>query len=237
MTDVREAARTMRQRIGDEGFVERLRASAPGLGFLSQVELDASLDQVLREHDPEADVHVFGYGSLMWNPALEHRYSCKAEIRGWHRSFCLHSHIGRGCAEHPGLMLALDAGGACAGMIICIDAAKSRDELRLLWRREMLTGAYVARWISASTPRGAVRALTFIVNHSHPRYVRGLSVEQMAHLINTGRGALGTCREYFDATVTKLRALGIRDATMERLSVALGGGDISVRLTNSFIGP
>jgi glutathione-specific gamma-glutamylcyclotransferase len=44
----------------------------------------------------------------------------------------------------------------------------------------------------------------------------------MARMINTGAGSLGTCREYFDATLRKLESLGIRDAGMERLRAAAG---------------
>jgi glutathione-specific gamma-glutamylcyclotransferase len=59
------------------------------------------------------------------------------------------------------------------------------------------------------------------VNRSHPRYVNDLPVAEMARMINTGAGSLGTCREYFDAALDHLATLGIRDAGMERLRVAV----------------
>lgn len=186
-------------------------------------ELDASIESILSLRDGDAAVHVFGYGSLMWNPAVEHTGAARpAKVHGWHRSFCLRSVIGRGSQERPGLMLALDRGGACHGLLLQIEPRKVRDELRVLWRREMLTEVYEARWVTANADGMPVRAITFTVNRSHPRYTRSLSPDEMARMINTGAGSLGTCREYFDATLQKLEALGIRDAGMERLRCAAG---------------
>lgn len=65
-------------------------------------------------------------------------------------------------------------------------------------------------------------AITFTVDRAHPRYAKELPIQEMARMINTGAGSLGTCREYFDATLQKLTALGIRDAGMERLRAGVG---------------
>ena len=213
-----------RARIRDEGFIDSLRAHVPaGIVIHTQAELDASLEGVLARHGEDSDIHVFGYGSLMWNPALDHVEASKAKVQGWHRRFCLRALFGRGCEQYPGLMLALDRGGACYGMLLRIEARKVRDELRLLWRREMFTGVYEARWVTAWSGHSRIRAITFTVNRSHPRYTNGLAVDQAAHLINTGRGVLGSCRQYFDSTLDRLKALGVRDAGMERLRIAIAG--------------
>ena len=74
----------------------------------------------------------------------------------------------------------------------------------------MLTEVYEPRWVNADVDGVPVRAITFAVNRSHPRYTKALSLHEMARMINTGAGALGTCREYFDATLQKLETLGIR---------------------------
>ena len=47
----------------------------------------------------------------------------------------------------------------------------------------------------------------------------------MAQMIRTGRGSLGTCRSYFDATLEKLEAIGIKDAGMERIRLAVKNAD------------
>jgi len=81
----------------------------------------------------------------------------------------------------------------------------------------MLTEVYLARWVTADVEGMSVSAITFTGNRSDPRYTRTLTLHEMARMINTGAGSLGTCREYFDATLQRLESLGIRDAGMERL--------------------
>ena len=193
----------------------------PGTRIRSEAELLASLEGVLEGHDPGTDVHVFGYGSLMWNPAFEFSASARARVPGWHRRFCLRLLIARGTPSVPGAMLALDRGGSCDGVLFRIPAAKAFGELQLLWKREMATGAYEARWVAAREGGRQVRALTFVVNRAHPRYIGGLPIEQVAHMICTGEGVLGTSRAYFEDMLRSLAAMGVRDAGMERLRGAI----------------
>ncbi|EEV1192103.1 gamma-glutamylcyclotransferase, partial [Escherichia coli] len=49
----------------------------------------ASLAATLACRPDERPVWIFGYGSLMWNPALEFTESCTGTLVGWHRAFCL----------------------------------------------------------------------------------------------------------------------------------------------------
>ena len=66
----------------------------------------ASLAATLACRPDEGPVWIFGYGSLMWNPALEFTESCTGTLVGWHRAFCLRLTAGRGTAHQPGRMLA-----------------------------------------------------------------------------------------------------------------------------------
>lgn len=223
MNAAAQRAQITREGILDDGFLAKVYAHLPADARLrTPEELEASIEAVLARHDRDTAVYVFGYGSLMWNPAVDHAGARAAKVHGWHRSFCLRSIIGRGSHERPGLMLALDRGGACHGMLLQIEPRKVRDELRVLWRREMLTEVYEARWVTARVDSTSVPAITFTVNRAHPRYTKALPLQEMARMINTGEGSLGSCREYFDATLEKLAALGIRDAGMERLRAAAG---------------
>ena len=43
--------------------------------------------------------------------------SVRAVARGWHRAFCLRTHRFRGTPDQPGLMMALDRGGQCRGVL------------------------------------------------------------------------------------------------------------------------
>jgi cation transport protein ChaC len=199
----------------------RARANAIGQPLRGDAELDATLDAILHHHEPGRDILLFGYGSLMWNPAFHFVEEHVGQVRGWHRRFCLRMLAGRGTEERPGLMLALDRGGACRGVVFRIAAAAARTELSLVWRREMLSGAYLARWIHVLTPAGHARAVTFVVNRTHPRYAGMLNDDEVAAIIATARGELGSCQTYLDETRGKLLSFGIKDAALERIAAAL----------------
>ncbi|MFL6660614.1 MAG: gamma-glutamylcyclotransferase [Rhizobacter sp.] len=211
-----------RERLRDGTLLDGWRANPPpGVRLRSEAELEVSLAEVLRSHEATADVHVFGCGSLMWNPALEYAQALRARVHGWHRRFCMRVLLARGSPQEPGAMLALDRGGACHGMLYRIAADKVASELHLLWRREMAAGSYDARWVPVVAEGRTLRALAFVANRRHDRYIGHLPPEQVAQLICTGKGSLGTCRSYFDATLQALETLGIKDAGMERLRRAV----------------
>ena len=215
-----------REHLSQGTLLHALRANPPaGLILRSDAELERTLKEVLSSHEAGQDLHVFGYGSLMWNPALEVAETRVARVHGWHRGFCLRMIFARGTPEEPGAMLGLDRGGACRGLLHRIDAANVEPELRLLWRREMLAGAYDARWVRATVGARPIRALTFVVNRAHERYIGGYPIDQVAYLIRTGRGPLGTARGYFDETVLTLQRLGLLDAGIERLRRAIRDAD------------
>ena len=187
------------------------------------------MSETLRGHDPGADLHVFGYGSLMWNPALDAADVQVARVAGWHRRFCLRSIFGRGTPETPGVMLALDRGGACRGLLFRIEASRVQAEMRLLWRREMIAGSYDARWVCARVGGESIRALTFVASRAHDRYIADRTPERVAHLILTGRGSLGSARAYFESTREALARLGISDPNIERLRRAVLAAESAFR--------
>jgi cation transport protein ChaC len=187
----------------------------------TEAEMSALLDSSLARHDPAQDLWVFGYGSLIWNPAFEYAEARPAHLHGWHRRFCLKMFMGRGTRETPALVLALDRGGACRGLAFRIKAPMVRQELEILWQREMFGGAYHARWVTLRAGEERFPALTFVINHAHPRYIKELSVAQTAAMIAAAKGDLGTCREYLENTMAHLHALGLDDAGLARIAAAL----------------
>lgn len=196
-------------------------AQYPDTRYRTDAEMAVLLEEILAQHDAAQDLWVFGYGSLIWNPAFHYIEKRSALLHGWHRRFCLKLFIGRGSPETPGVMLGLDQGGACHGVAFRIAAAKVREELGILWQREMYGGAYHARLLKLETADGPISAVTFVINRDHPRYIRELSLEQTVALIATGCGDLGTCREYLENTVTHLRQLGLNDDGLARIAAAL----------------
>ena len=186
----------------------------------SEARLARSVDATLAAL-PSGDVWVFGYGSLIWNPLLHYAEKRGAKIYGAHRSFCLWSRVNRGTPEAPGLVLGLDKGGDCAGVVYRVERARAREELLLMWRREMSTGAYIPTWIKAGTPLGAVRALCFVIDHRLPSYAGRLDPEIAAQTINSAAGLYGPCLDYFTNTAQGLREHGIHDDEMHAVGTAL----------------
>ncbi len=207
-----------REGLADGSLLANIRARVlPGMIVRSDAEIMESLDQTLAAHDPAADVWVFGYGSLMWNPAFAYAERRVGVIRGWHRRFCLWLEMGRGTPDNPGLMLALDRGGTCRGVAFRIPAHAVRHELLLIWRREMFGTAYLARWTQVVMAGATVPAITFVVNRAHPRYAGRLSDAETASRIASASGVLGTCAAYLRNTLEHLESLDIRDAGLLRI--------------------
>ena len=204
--------------------VERVRrladavAARGGVPFMSEEARRASL-KAIRESVPAGqDAWVFGYGSLMWNPAINVVDSRKAHVRGYHRTFCLTLGVGRATPEKPGLMLGIDRGGSCTGVAHRITADEVESELSILWLREMMSGAYEPRWVNADVDgHKRTRVLTFVINRSHPRYEGTLPEGDVARRIALAEGILGTNREYLYRTVKHLAELGIEDGPLRGL--------------------
>jgi glutathione-specific gamma-glutamylcyclotransferase len=190
---------------------ETFRREHPGVPVLSDAEQEASLRHILDRHEPGADVWLFGYGSLVWNPLVHHEERRVARLHGFHRSFCLWSHVNRGSLQKPGLVLALDAGGSCRGVAFRIAGHHAADELRLLWRREMVLGAYAPRWTAVDTGNETVEAIAFFVNRDHANYAGKLPLETVIRTLVSTRGQLGTPAEYLLETVRGLVEHGVRD--------------------------
>lgn len=167
-------------------------------------------------------IWVFAYGSLIWNPLFPVAEQRIARIYGYHRSFCLWSRVGRGTRENPGLVLGLDDGGTCTGLVLRIDAAHAQDELALLWRREMVTGAYAPTWVRARTPAGAVNAIAFVIDQRSHAYAGRLPEAAIASNIREAAGLIGPCSEYLQKTAAGLAAHGIDDTCVTRLARLCG---------------
>ena len=215
-----------RERLLDGSLLAEWRAAAlPGAPLRSDAEIEASLADALsrRPGNRGADVWVFGYGSLIWNPTFLFDERQAAVTKGWHRRFCIWTRTGRGTPDRPGLTLALDRGGACRGVAFRIPAEQTGQELLLLWRREMASGVYDARWASLRLADGRrTDGLTFVANRSHERYVRDLTTAEIASCLATARGPLGTCAEYFHNTVEHLDQLGLPDNGLHRIRREMG---------------
>jgi cation transport protein ChaC len=191
--------------------------SGLGMQLLSESQLQESIRVTLNSHKPNTDVWLFAYGSLIWNPAFKFIERRVGTIYGWHRRFCLRAPVGRGTPEHPGLVLGLDCGGSCRGVVYRIPAADVESELLLLWRREMVIGSYIPRWVKVVDGTEEVCAIAFIINRHHPDYAGKMSFETTVNTIAIAKGELGSSAEYLMQTVKGLETVGIEDKQLLRL--------------------
>lgn len=173
--------------------------------------------------DPDGHLYVFGYGSLIWRPGFAHASAHPALLRGFHRRFCIWSHHYRGTPEAPGLVLGLDRGGACRGLAFRVPGVEAAAALAYLDARELPDGAetvYHRRLVPARLLDSGrmARAVAYVANRGCRLYCGRLTPEAAAAAIARGHGRMGPNREYLLNTLAHLRALGVRDAGLDRIA-------------------
>lgn len=198
----------MDQAMRDAGYPDTWRRT--------EAEREATRVEALQGRT-DRDLWVFAYGSLMWDPAFHFREIRTARLTGYHRRFCLRTRLGRGSFEKPGLMAALDHGGACNGLTFRIDRDMIDAETRILWSREMMMLAYDPVILDVATPQGTIDALAFVINRSSENYLEELRMEEAAGLIAQARGLFGSNLDYLDNLAEHLTQLNIEDVDFSRL--------------------
>ena len=186
--------------------------------ILSDAAHRCSVRETLRNRpDGAGDVWLFAYGSLIWNPMVDFVEKRVALVRGFHRRFCMWTHIYRGSPADPGLVLGLVPGGSCRGVAYRIAAEDAQAELELVWRREMINGGYHPTWLRTMTAGGRGWALGFVSDRRYAGYAGLLPEERVAGIVARARGYAGSCAAYLFDTTAHLESLGIRDAALWRV--------------------
>jgi cation transport protein ChaC len=178
-----------------------------------------------------AELWVFGYGSLMWQPGFAFTERAPAALIGAHRSLCIYSFHHRGTQERPGLVLGLDEGGACRGIAFRVEAGKRDETVAYLRAREQVTDVYVEAIKQVSLLDGSGRhcdAVCYMADRGHPQYAGRLPLARQAALVRSAAGLAGGNVDYVLNTVRHLEEVGIHDAELtalaKRLTAAAGGG-------------
>jgi len=204
--------------------VARIHRTVPDTGPPPGMELhnDADYaDWVVRVTGaaPEGPVRLFAYGSLIWKPEIEHTAETPATAHGWHRSFCLRMIRYRATPDCPGLMMALDRGGTCKGVLYDLPDQDRAPLLDRLFRREFTVKPInsMPKWITVQTEAGPETALTFVMNRASPAYTGRIALADQAAMLSRACGHWGSGAEYLMNTVTHLEARGIHDSTLWRL--------------------
>ncbi|TVQ33045.1 MAG: gamma-glutamylcyclotransferase [Geminicoccaceae bacterium] len=167
---------------------------------------------------------VFAYGSLLWQPEFPPLAQHRATLEGYHRSLCLYSWVHRGTKERPGLVLGLDVGGACHGMVQAYDLHDEPRVLADLDRRELPDDSYHRVRVEVATETGPVHAWAYVVNHASVQYAGLLPEAELLRLVRQGVGQRGRNVDYVVSTVAHLEAIGIDDPALRALVRALQPG-------------
>lgn len=164
-------------------------------------------------------VWVFAYGSLIWKPAFRAAEQRRGAAFGWHRSFCLDMVRWRGSAEQPGLMMALERGGRCNGVIYRLPDGEKPAQIERLLRREISDHESISsvRWLPVHTAQGALRALGFWVGVKGRGTSPNQPLDKVARVLARACGHIGSGAEYLYNTVSHLEAVGIHDRNLWRL--------------------
>lgn len=180
---------------------------------MTDADYQAELNGILGSRD-DGPFWVFAYGSLLWNPDFEFEERKPARLRGWHRAFCMKLSRFRGSEDQPGLMLALDHGGSCAGEIFRIADDAVEAQINKLVRREVpyTRRARAWRWVDADAGGARLRALTFYAGMRRDLYYVNLPIHAQAHMLARAAGHGGSGAAYLHQTVMKLDELGIHDS-------------------------
>jgi cation transport protein ChaC len=176
--------------------------------------------EILASHPaPQGPTALFAYGSLIWKPEIPHTAEVEARAHGWHRAFCLRQFRFRGTPEFPGLMMALDRGGSCRGMLYTLPEADLPGQLNRLFRREFTVKPItnMPRWIWVEVQGVRQPALTFVMNRASASYAGRMSTDAVADVLSRSCGHIGSGAEYLYNTVSHLEAKGIHDAGLWRL--------------------
>jgi glutathione-specific gamma-glutamylcyclotransferase len=192
--------------------------SIPGYRPVTDEDHAESVARMLATRPP-GPFWLFGISSLIWKPETAFVEMRMATARGWHRRFCLGmEHRYRGNPEQPGVMMALDRGGSCKGVVYRLPEEGLEAELHKLTRRERSTtpASFPWRWIDVYAGDMKLKALTFAMDRKSLRYM-ALSDEATADLLAVACGFRGSMAEYLFATVSKLEELGIHDRNLWRL--------------------
>jgi len=159
-----------------------------------------------------AEQWIFGYGSLIWEPAFAHSEAQPGFVLGWQRRFYQRSPDHRGTAEAPGRVVTLvpDPAGLCWGMAYRVDSAGMTGVLDRLDLREQ--AGYQRTWMEVhlrDRPE-SVRAVVYLADRSNPNFAEA-PVDQIAEVIRRARGPSGSNRDYLERLHAVLHEIGGRD--------------------------
>jgi glutathione-specific gamma-glutamylcyclotransferase len=198
-------------------LAEKMRGLGVPEWWYSDETREAMRQEALAGHR-NADLWVFAYGSLMWDPAIEFAEVRRAYIPNYARRFILKDIYGaRGNAEMPGLMAALDKGSGCDGLLFRISLDQVDKETEVLWRREQVGPAYTPVFVKARVDETPIEALTFVADYNAELIDQTISREEQIRFLATGTGFAGSSMDYLRNIHKKFTILNVHDEEVDSL--------------------
>ena len=191
----------------------------PGTTRLTDADFAGLARDLLAPIPTGQDIWIFACGSLIWKPAFAIEEQRPAMLRGWHREFCIRVVGFRGSPDCPGLMMGLERGGACRGVMQRIAGDTAPQRLDQLLRREMSfkPATNRPRWVTVESEGERRPAIAITVDRRGVAYAGRHSAEATAAILARACGHWGSGAEYLMNTVAHLEALGIHDRYLWKL--------------------
>jgi glutathione-specific gamma-glutamylcyclotransferase len=185
-------------------------------------QIAQSLHDTMLARPSGGELWLFAYGSLIWNPLFEVDERRVATIPGWQRSFCLRTVAGRASSATPGRMLSLVPGASTAGIALRLSSERIDEDLRVIWIREMVNGAYIPTWAPITLDDGTAKtALVFVANPDNALHADHADISEVAPFIAAATGPLGTNADYVKLLRSALHDREISDPYIEQLAKEL----------------
>lgn len=190
----------------------------------SRLNLPLTNEKQVLKNVNDVGLWVFGYGSIIWRPAMPYTVAYSATVTNWSRRFWQGSHDHRGTIESPGRVLTLVPfpKERCEGRVFGIANADVQQTLKELDYREK--NGYERQQLSVDTAElGSIDALTYIAPANNTAWLGDASDREITEQIRHSHGPSGSNKDYVLSLHKALVADGIDDEHIKSIAELLIG--------------